>query len=59
MVVLGCTNKYISKNLYISEHTIKKHITNILNRLDMRNRKDLIIYTKGKLSKDTKLQSEI
>jgi hypothetical protein len=53
------TNKDIAKKLYISEHTIKKHITNILNKLDMRNRKDLIIYTKGNLSKDTKLQSPI
>ena len=46
MVVSGLTNKEIAKNLYLSEHTIKKHITNILDKLDMRNRKDLIIYVK-------------
>lgn len=46
MVGLGFTNKEIANNLYLSEHTIKKHITNILYKLDMKNRKDLIIYTK-------------
>ena len=46
MVVSGLTNKEIAKSLYLSEHTIKKHITNILDKLDMRNRKDLIIYVK-------------
>lgn len=46
MVEDGYTNKEIAKNLYISEHTVKKHITNILCKLDMRNRKDLIIHRK-------------
>ena len=46
MVGEGFTNKEIAKNLYISEHTIKKHITSILYKLDMRSRKDLIIYKK-------------
>ena len=47
MVGLGSSNKEIAKQLYVSEHTIKKHITSILFKLDMKNRKDLIIYTKG------------
>lgn len=46
MVGVGYTNKEIAKTLYISEHTVKKHITNILSKLDIRNRKDLIIYKK-------------
>lgn len=46
MVGCGYSNKEIAKTLYISEHTVKKHITNILFKLDMRNRKDLIIYKK-------------
>ena len=46
LVVEGLTNKEIAKKLYITEHTIKKHITNILFKLDMRNRKELIIYAK-------------
>lgn len=48
-VSTGLTNKEIAKELYISEHTIKKHVTNILSKLDMRNRRDLIIYTKHKM----------
>ena len=46
LVVDGLTNKDIAKELYITEHTIKKHIRNILFKLDMRNRKELIIYGK-------------
>lgn len=55
MVGSGATNKEIAKQLYISEHTIKKHITNILSKLDMKNRKDLIIYTTEKLSREIKV----
>ena len=40
----GLTNKEIAQHLYVTEHTIKKHITNLLNKLDMNSRKDLIIY---------------
>jgi len=47
MVSLGLTNKKIAEKLYISEHTIKKHISSILSKLDMKNRKDLIVYIKG------------
>ena len=39
----GYTNKEISKILYITEYTVKKHITSILSKLDMKNRKDLIL----------------
>lgn len=39
----GLTNKEISKELYITEHTIKKHITSILSKLNMRNRKEIIL----------------
>ncbi|CEP82387.1 response regulator transcription factor [Paraclostridium sordellii] len=49
-VSIGLTNKEIANQLYVSEHTIKKHITNILAKLDMRNRRDLIIYTKYKIN---------
>lgn len=59
MVGLGYTNKEIAEKLYISEHTIKKHVTSILSKLDMRNRKDLIIYTKNKLDKDMKFKQVI
>ncbi len=59
MVGLGDTNKEIAKKLYISEHTIKKHITSILSKLDMKNRKDLIIYTKNTIGKDMKFKQII
>lgn len=38
----GLSNKEISNDLYITEHTIKKHITSILSKLNMKNRKELI-----------------
>lgn len=43
----GFSNKDIAKKLHITEHTIKKHITSILSKLNMKNRKDLIIYIKN------------
>lgn len=48
MVGCGFSNKEIANKLYVTEHTVKKHITKVLSKLDMRNRKDLILYTKGK-----------
>lgn len=44
----GLSNKEIARKLYITEHTVKKHITSILSKLDMKNRKDLIIYSRDK-----------
>lgn len=40
----GLTNYEISKNLYITEATIKKHISNILNKLHLSNRIDVIFW---------------
>ncbi|MGL6106248.1 response regulator transcription factor [Romboutsia sp.] len=42
----GLSNKEISNQLYISEYTVKKHISSILAKLDFRSRKDIIIYAK-------------
>ncbi|MEG1285048.1 MAG: response regulator transcription factor [Romboutsia sp.] len=42
----GITNREIAQNLYVTEHTIKKHITNILLKMKMKNRKELIINCK-------------
>lgn len=50
----GCSNKEIAKDLHVTEHTVKKHISNILVKLDMRNRKDLIIYTKENVNNSLK-----
>ncbi len=50
----GYSNKEIAKSLNVTEHTVKKHISNILLKLDMRNRKDLIIYTKENINNNLK-----
>ncbi|MTI47511.1 response regulator transcription factor [Sporosalibacterium faouarense] len=41
----GRNNKEIAKELFLSEGTIKNHITNILNKLDLRDRTQLAIFS--------------
>ncbi|MGI6751671.1 MAG: LuxR C-terminal-related transcriptional regulator [Anaerovoracaceae bacterium] len=45
----GLTNSQIGSNLYISEGTTKKHISNILTKLNMSNRMEVLVYA-NKLS---------
>jgi len=45
----GLTNSQIGSNLYISEGTAKKHVSNILNKLNMTNRMEVLVYA-NKLS---------
>lgn len=40
----GFTNREIATHLYISEGTVKTHVTHLLNRLNFRNRSQLAIY---------------
>src|SRR5690606_34521525 len=40
----GMSNKEISESLYISEGTVKNHITSILNKLDLRDRTQLALF---------------
>ncbi|MGL5075320.1 MAG: response regulator transcription factor, partial [Waterburya sp.] len=40
----GCTNREIAQQLYITEGTVKTHVTHILNRLNLRNRSQIAIY---------------
>jgi len=40
----GLTNSQIGNNLYISEGTAKKHISNILTKLNMSNRMEVLMY---------------
>jgi DNA-binding NarL/FixJ family response regulator len=40
----GDSNREIAEQLYISEGTVKTHITHILNRLDLKNRSQLAIH---------------
>lgn len=44
----GLNNKEIADNLFISEFTVKKHISNIFQKLNFRNRQEAIIYTSSK-----------
>ena len=41
----GLNNKEIADNLFITESTVKKHISNIFSKLDFRNRQEAILYT--------------
>lgn len=38
LVARGASNREIAQALYISEGTVKNHVTNILNRLELRDR---------------------
>jgi DNA-binding NarL/FixJ family response regulator len=38
LIATGANNREISQTLYISEGTVKNHVTNILNRLGLRDR---------------------
>lgn len=40
----GCSNREISEQLYITEGTVKTHVTHLLNRLNLRNRSQIAIY---------------
>ena len=41
-IIDGKSNKEIAEELFISLHTVKTHITNIYNKLNVSNRKELI-----------------
>jgi len=43
---MGLTNAQISDVLYISEGTTKKHISNILSKLNMSNRIEAVLYAR-------------
>ncbi|MBF2002600.1 MAG: response regulator transcription factor [Synechococcales cyanobacterium M58_A2018_015] len=40
----GLTNRDIAQQLFISEGTVKTHVTHLLSRLNLRNRSQLAIY---------------
>lgn len=45
-VCKGLSNKDIANELKVTDNTIKKHVSNILNKLNLRSRQDIIIYAK-------------
>lgn len=44
LIGTGCTNREIAKQLFITEGTVKTHVTHILNRLNLRNRAQIAVY---------------
>lgn len=52
LICKGMSNKEIGNALNITEYTVKKHISSILDKLNVKNRKDIIIHFKDKESDD-------
>ena len=50
LIATGASNREISQQLYISEGTVKNHVTNILNRLNLRDRTQAAIFANTFLS---------
>ena len=44
LIASGSSNREIAQHLYISEKTVKNHITNLLSRLGLRDRTQAAIY---------------
>jgi DNA-binding NarL/FixJ family response regulator len=49
LIATGATNREIAEKLYISEGTVKNHVSNILNSLGLRDRTQAAIYAYEKL----------
>jgi len=43
-VVTGASNKEIAQRLFVSVSTVKNHVHNMLGKLDLKNRRELVIY---------------
>jgi DNA-binding NarL/FixJ family response regulator len=46
LIAVGANNREISQQLYISEGTVKNHVTNLLTRLNLRDRTQAAILAK-------------
>ena len=44
LIARGLSNAEIGRELYISDTTVKTHITHILQKLDLRDRVQTVIY---------------
>ncbi len=49
LIAVGANNREIAQKLYISEGTVKNHVTNLLNRLNLRDRTQAAILAKTHL----------
>ena len=50
LITTGATNREIADQLFITEGTVKTHVTHLLNRLDYKNRAQLAIYANSVFS---------
>lgn len=59
-VALGASNKEIAAKLIIAENTVKVHVKNILNKLELRNRQQLVAYAvlRNWVTLESKLEGE-
>ena len=46
MLLVGKTNREIENNLFISSHTVRNHIYNIYQKLNVNNRGELVVLMK-------------
>ena len=44
LVGQGANNREIAETLIVSEHTVKAHLRSILNKLNLRNRQQMVVY---------------
>ncbi|MFJ9369243.1 response regulator transcription factor [Nocardia sp. NPDC101769] len=44
LLATGASNREIARTLYVSEGTVKNHVSNILTRLGVRDRTQAAIY---------------
>lgn len=44
LITEGATNREIAQKLFIAENTVKVHVKNILKKLELRNRQQLVAY---------------
>jgi len=47
-VCKGLTNKDIASELKVTDYTVKKHVSSILSKLNLKTRQEIIIYAKDK-----------
>ncbi len=59
LVVKGCTNREIGQDLFISEHTVKAHLSSIMTKLNIKNRQQAVAYIMQKRMKNSTGQQPV